>query len=33
LWLGGGEEEIRQAAQAIDDVLAGIAGRASGSSS
>jgi hypothetical protein len=33
LWLGGGEEEIRQAAQAIDDVFAGIAGRASGSSS
>lgn len=33
LWLGGGEEEIRQAAQAIDDAFAGIAGRASGSSS
>jgi len=33
LWLGGGEEEIRQAAQAIDDVFAGIAGRASGASS
>jgi hypothetical protein len=33
LWLGGGEEEIRQAAQAIDDVFAGIAGRANGSSS
>jgi hypothetical protein len=27
LWLGGGEEEIRQAAEAIDATLAGLAGR------
>ena len=33
LWLGGGEEEIRQAAQAIDDVFAGLGGRAGGASS
>ena len=28
VWLGGGEEEIRQAAAAIDDTLASLAGRA-----
>jgi hypothetical protein len=27
LWLGGSEEEIRQAADAIDAVLAGLGGR------
>jgi hypothetical protein len=32
LWLGGGEEEIQQAAAAIDAVLAGIAGRPNGGS-
>jgi hypothetical protein len=30
LWLGGGEEEIRQAAQAIDASLGAIAGRSNG---
>jgi hypothetical protein len=30
LWLGGGEEEIRQASEAIDAALAGLAGRANG---
>jgi hypothetical protein len=28
VWLGGGEEQIRQAAAAIDDTLASLAGRA-----
>jgi hypothetical protein len=28
LWLGGSEEEIRQAAAAVDDTLAGLPGRA-----
>ena len=32
LWLGGHEEEIRQAAAAIDAVLAGLAGRPNGDS-
>ena len=27
LWLGGGEEEIQQAARAVDETLAGLAGR------
>jgi hypothetical protein len=30
LWLGGDEEEIRQAAAAIDDTLAGLVGRGDG---
>jgi hypothetical protein len=30
LWLGGAEEEIRQASGAIDDVLKGLAGRPNG---
>jgi hypothetical protein len=30
LWLGGGEEEIRQAAAAIDETLAGLPGRPNG---
>jgi hypothetical protein len=30
LWLGGDEEEIQQAARAVDEVLAGLAGRAHG---
>jgi hypothetical protein len=30
LWLGGGEEDIRQASEAIDAALAGLAGRANG---
>jgi hypothetical protein len=30
LWLGGGEEEIRQAAAAIDETLAGLSGRPNG---
>jgi hypothetical protein len=30
LWLGGGEEEIRQAADAVDVALGGIAGRQNG---
>ncbi|HVZ71365.1 MAG TPA: hypothetical protein VHJ20_03235 [Polyangia bacterium] len=33
LWLGGDEEEIQQAAKAVDDVLAGLAGRAGGGTS
>ena len=28
VWLGGSEEQIRQAAAAIDDTLASLAGRA-----
>jgi hypothetical protein len=32
LWLGGGEEEIRQAADVIDEVLAAIPGRSHGQS-
>ena len=32
LWLGGDEEEVRQAADAIDAVLAGITGRPNGGS-
>lgn len=31
VWLGGAEEEIRQAAQAVDEALAGLAGRAQSS--
>jgi hypothetical protein len=31
LWLGGGEEEIRQASLAVDEALAGLAGRPHGS--
>ena len=30
LWLGGDEEEIQQAARAVDEALAGLAGRAHG---
>jgi hypothetical protein len=30
LWLGGDEEEIQQAARAVDEVLAGLVGRAHG---
>ncbi|MDB4982950.1 MAG: microcompartment protein [Myxococcales bacterium] len=30
LWLGGDEEEIQQAARAVDEVLAGLVGRAPG---
>jgi hypothetical protein len=30
VWLGGAEEEIRQAAQAVDEALAGLAGRPQG---
>ena len=32
LWLGGGEEQIQQAARAIDETLAGLAGRPNGGS-
>jgi hypothetical protein len=32
LWLGGAEEEIQQAARAVDEVLAGLTGRAPGKS-
>ena len=32
LWLGGGEEEIQQAARAVDEVLASLTGRAPGKS-
>jgi hypothetical protein len=32
LWLGGGEEEIQQAARAVDEVLASLRGRAPGKS-
>jgi hypothetical protein len=31
--LGGGEEEIRQASQAIDDVFQSLGGRANGTAS
>jgi hypothetical protein len=30
VWLGGGEEDIAQAARAIDDAMAGLPGRAAG---
>ena len=32
LWLGGAEEDIQQAAQAVDAVLAGLPGRPNGDS-